>query len=1283
MKKPNAVFAAVFAAVLSGMLQASDVDPKLAMPENARLEFAPDGNFLVNGKPRFLIGNLYYAHYGTGELMKGPGYGEKHSWIYESVPDRAYLQRLGFDTSGGEVSSSWLGKYRVPRRHYQARNCVEWGVASNYWSAGLPMVVDFTCATWSHGGMSHIKGKDPAERAFVKDCHFMYYSLVTPEGRSLWREMWRSGAEELKARGAKPYVYELFNEPYYDDRSPDARQAFAGYLSGMWKGDPAAMDAAWQTSYGSFDAASKFKSPSDSPGLGVAWHRFREECFKSGIRLGRETIREVDPSARFCFQPLRHHRSMVSVIMANEMCEVTMAPTGGGTFYDDIVLRALSDGKPIIDGETYLGRTRESHRSKLVTQWARGLNASYYFKWERRMREIDWRNPEESLRRMAERFPWLGLNPMHVPPAELVGIKNAKRDILAMQDLFGPRLRGIPQSKRVATLFSMPTERIGEATGRNCRYYAETTAQALSLDSHVPMDAVFEEQLSSGRLDGYSVLVASGVEAVYDKTPALVESWVRNGGTLVLNLEAFGLDEWGRSSSSRVNGFPGVSVGEKISADSSRFAFCGKKYDAVPYRRVQFAAASGWETVASLEDGHVAVARRKLGKGAIYYVGVRFPVRGDEGRFLASIAESCGIDPVCRTLDHASDSPADGIEVHAARLDNGDTGFVVINTSQIPRAVRFFPGKGFDSRCIVDVSTRTVLGRDKTGAVLLLLEPSNPLVLRGAGSERQLALSLSAAPAAWNAKKASGFAREDYASAYGRMQAFLEKGRSRDGVKPFSADLARLSTVDIRDFATVHLGRFLSNPPWGAVDCAGVLFEFIRPDQNSDKSCIALKSVGYPHLPESVSGIPVNRRAGSLYFLHGGEGAERDGSIRYDIRYADGSSEMFEAKAFSGFGDMRVDRKCSPLPGSIDCCPGWIDRNRHGLWVSKWANPFPEKTVSSISIRSSGGFLPVIAGITAELPPEGFCVAGGSFAGKKARAWGGLKATVKGEAVEMDFGTARDWAGLNVEWKDPVRPPEGFPAADFEFDIVAENGTVPDMQMRLAKGNYVTLAPFSREIGKGRWRVSVPVSYSDRRDIWFISLQRRGNGGKGSALKISVEGFRMVCRKTPDNPLELRRFDSHATDGARALRRDGGLELAVADNERHWASLQMRLASFMPLSEIPPDSDLVFEVNSGRTTMGMQGTGRQRLRVEAVFLTPQKEERRRFLEKTTIEGGKIDDDPWSWQTVRVPFSSLVPEGVDTLQRFVMKLLDMPQDGRSGVVFRNLRFEKSKNVKRGL
>jgi hypothetical protein len=118
----------------------------------------------------------------------------------------------------------------------------------------------------------------------------------------------------------------------------------------------------------------------------------------------------------------------------------------------------------------------------------------------------------------------------------------------------------------------------------------------------------------------------------------------------------------------------------------------------------------------------------------------------------------------------------------------------------------------------------------------------------------------------------------------------------------------------------------------------------------------------------------------------------------------------------------------------------------------------------------------------------------------------------------------------------------------------------------------------------------------------------------------------------------------------------------------------MRLTELMPLQEIAGKKDLVFEVNAGRTPLGARGMGRHRLRVEALFKNADGKEMRVRTEKPNVSGGRIDDDPWTWQTVRVPFSSLVPGGAVALQRFVMQLLDMPADGRSGLVFRNLRFE---------
>ncbi len=1246
-----------------------DVEPALMMPEGAAFEIGGDGNFLVGGKPRFLIGNLYYAHYGKGELAHGPGYGAEHAWIYEGAPNRGYLQRLGFDTSGGEVSSSWLGRYRDPRRHYQARNAVEWDVATNYWGAGLPMVVDFTCATWSHGGMEYVKGKEPAERAFVKGCHFMYYSLVTPEGRGLWRDMWRSGAEELKAHGARPYVYELFNEPRYDDRSESAREVFAKYLSGIWKGDAAAMDAAWKSTYGSFAAAAAFKTPDERAGLGVAWRKFCEMCFRSGIKLGVKTIREVDPKARFCFQPLSRLRDFDMVAAAYDLCEVAMTPTGGGSFFQDILIRALADGRPIIDGESYLGHTRASHRSGILVKWARGLNACYYFKWERRMREIDAADPMGSLRRQSERFAWLGLNPAAVPPEELVGIMNAKRDIFAMQDLFAPRGRGIPASRRAAALYSMPTRRLGDAAAHSSSAYAETCAMALSLDAHVPLDAVFEEQLDSGRLSRYRLLVAAGIDATYEGTAACLEEWVKAGGTLVLAQEALGLDEWGNARKSSADSFPGVSLADHAKGDASAFQFLGATYDAVAYRRAEFAAGANWQVLAALPCGHAAVARRALGKGCVYYIGVRFPRRGDEGRLIASIARPLGILPTCRTLDLLSGEAVDGVEVHAARLPGGDTGFVVVNTTLASKAMRFIPGADFEAKALLDVSSRTVLGRDAEGAAVLALKPSEPIVMRGAADEEHLAAALAGAPAAWNAKRRGGFSHEAYETAFARVPSFLADAGS--AAKAFAVDPARVVHIDLREVANAALGDIVKNPPWGTKECAGVPFEFMRPDQNGGKSAVALRPAAQGASGKPFPGIPVNLRAAALYFLHAGERVKAGDAARYTFRYSDGSSEEHMAKAFVDFGDVAMAAP-SPLPESVECSPGWVDARRRGFWVSKWENPHPEKVIASIGAALEGGEGVFVAAMSAEALPRGFGAAEYG-APRSARPWGGVKAEAAADGkVSVDFAASSGWPGVNVDWAAAPKVPDGALAADFVFCIRTDGAPPPNMQVRLGKGKYHSLMPFARRIADGKWLVSVPLEYSDGADMRSIGIQRKGGQTRETAAKMALAGFRVVWRGEGDNPLELRRFDPDATDGARAILRDGGIELAVADNNRHWASLQMRLAEPLPVSAFVGGGSLAFEVNSGRTPLGMPGRGRQRLRVGAQFKMPDGKEDRIWLGKPVIDGGRVDDDPWTWQTVRVPLPPAFPQGAQDIRRLVMNIVEMPQDERSGIVFRNLR-----------
>ena len=545
-----------------------DLEPALRMPEGARFEIGPDGNFLVDGRPRFLLGTLYYLAFSdkTG-LEPGPGYAPEDAWIYESPPNRDYLQRLGFDAAGGEVSTSWMRKYRPEPGFKRAGRLVDWDFATNFWRSGLPCILDLTAATWSHGGLPFDKRRGPPARAFVDDphgpCHFISYSLVTDEGRDVWRTFWRTGAEELRAHGARPFAYELFNEPRYDDRSPGAREAFAAFLSEKFGGDPAAMDAAWGSSFGSFEAAAAFEKTGVSVGLGVEWLKFREAAFEGGVKLGIETIREVDPDARFCFQPLARSADLDRVLGAEKHCQVVMTQTGGDDLWENLRLLAVADGKPLVDGETYFRNSRASHRGKLVRHFAMGLDATYYFKWERRLSEVSPRN-EEGLARLFERYPWLGLNPAGTPPEALAGLMDGKRDIAAVQDLFGPRGRGIPPAERVAVLSSRPTARLAEAAGLRCHAHEREAALALAVGAHVPVDAIFEEQIPEGRLDRYKVLVAAGVAATYPATRGILRDWVERGGTLILVGEAMELDEYARPSPSD---FPGISLGEEIGGE--------------------------------------------------------------------------------------------------------------------------------------------------------------------------------------------------------------------------------------------------------------------------------------------------------------------------------------------------------------------------------------------------------------------------------------------------------------------------------------------------------------------------------------------------------------------------------------------------------------------------------------------------------------------------------------------------------------------------------------------
>ena len=1321
------------------------LEPALTMPEGASFAIGEDGSFLVDGRPRYLLGTLFYLGSGADQLRPGPGYAPEFSWIYETPPARDYLQRLGFDTVGGEVSASWMRRYRPEKSFWRASRVVDWPFASNHWHGGLPTIVDFTAATWSHGGLSFQKGREPAFRAFVDDpdgrCHFLSYSLVSDEGRALWSEFWRTGAEELRDHGAKPYAYELFNEPRYDDRSPAAREAFAAFLSERFGGDPAAMDAAWGSAYGSFEAAAAFEKTGVNVGLGVEWLKFREAAFEGGVRLGRETIRAVDPGARVCYQPLGRSVDVDRVIGAETWCDVVMSPTGGGDPWDDMRLLALADGKPFIDGETYLGRTRVSHRAAILRQFARGMNASYYFKWERRLGEMKAMD-DASLQRLADRFPWLGLNPAAVPPEALAGLMDAKRDIAAVQDLFGPRGRGIPPAKRVAVLSSLPTARLAEAAGLRCHALEREAALALAVGAHVPVDAIFEEQLPEGRLDRYNVLVAAGVAATYPATRGILRDWVERGGTLILVGEAMELDEYARPSPSD---FPGVSLGEEIGGEPRTFRFAPvrptprpvRTYEAVPYREISF--DDGWRTLAEFSDGRPIVADRRVGHGAIVYIGVRFADAIGEGGLLAALADN-SIFPTCETVDPATGEPVPDIEVHAARGKGGAVGFVVENRGLAPRAVRFFPRGFFLAPALADVSRRVILGTDHEGAVLLLLEPNVPVVLR-CGTRSSVEAALAAAPRGWNegapawdtrekthaesaeleshAESAEfaesnshaeqgdsadpladvrpdGLAKlrvEPYAEVAAHAASWLaaHTSASRARAKAFSVDPARVKFLDLRAAATMPYGdkvaddgrggwtdqgdNCLRNVPWGTVDCNGVPFDFIRPDQNGDRAALILRSARQPWLPECAT-IPAGLRAEAVFFLHAGafleEGAE---AFRYDVHYADGTCLEVPVRGFREVGDWWHH---GPARRDTVCVPGWLNAESRGFHVWRWENPFPEKTIDSIDVVSAcTGAIPIVEAVSVLAAPEDLRVE--ALAVPKANPWGGARCETlrrDGNLMCLDLAEARDRAGVKWVWPEPFEVPAGFGRADLEFDVLSGDGApLPPLQAAVGQGGYVPIDSLRTAAG----RVAFPLDLSEgglHAPVPSVSLQLTGERPAGTAKDLIAGEFRVVMRDEPESPLSLRRIVADGRHGVRTIRRDGGIELAVDDRTEDWAYARLRFVRPVALPEDPATAVLAFDANGGRTPLGRRDRGRQRFRVRATCtLADGAEADGEWVRDPPIEDGPIDEDPWSWQTVRVPLNDIVPDRSAAIADLRIQFTGLPAGAeRAGLLVRNFRFE---------
>lgn len=515
-----------------------------ALPERSCLTVALDGTLCVNGKPRFLTATVFYHDKECG--VKTSGYPNELAWLYEAFPAQPDMQRIGIDAIGFQAGCTWMQKVNPKGAPDFILNNA--GLPGGRWydhafSGQMATYVDLTAAEWSHGGLKEeMNPQLPADAWTRGGNHWVPYSIHTDSGREIWRTMWREEVRRCSSLQPKPFCYELMNEPSVECPEESRNGTVAERVKAIKR---------------------------------------VERDFASLIAEGAGIVASEQPGALATLQFCDMRAHGVNIYDVAKPLGVVCAPTGGGGIVEGHVLRALADGKPMIDGELYVGRSSASIRAALFREFQRGFNASYTFQWNRGLAEWARGGDAEQESRLAPKSAgWCFLNPYLVPPAELNGFRLARRDAIDLAPFFSRRDRGSP--RRIAVLYSNPTERLGTARGSGRNALFDRVLVGLDY-AHMNPDVIFEEQLvdDPSRIKRYRIVVAAGVNATYRKTVPFLGRWLDEGRTLICVDSDLERDEYGEprpgglSGDVRVLSAKGRSVEEIGKAIAKIAARCG------------------------------------------------------------------------------------------------------------------------------------------------------------------------------------------------------------------------------------------------------------------------------------------------------------------------------------------------------------------------------------------------------------------------------------------------------------------------------------------------------------------------------------------------------------------------------------------------------------------------------------------------------------------------------------------------------------------------------------
>jgi beta-galactosidase len=151
--------------------------------------------------------------------------------------------------------------------------------------------------------------------------------------------------------------------------------------------------------------------------------------------------------------------------------------------------------------------------------------------------------------------------------------------------------------------------------------------------------------------------------------------------------------------------------------------------------------------------------------------------------------------------------------------------------------------------------------------------------------------------------------------------------------------------------------------PVGEQRLAGVDYRIYEFRTSPVPTCLMLAGPDLPNpLPKEIRGIPVERKADALFFLHTARIAQRrnreelrDGRefeiLRYVVHYADGKTETVPVRAEVDVEDAKVEEP-QALPGAqLAWTRPYAGTEYHAaLYALQWTNPRPEAEIVSFDM---------------------------------------------------------------------------------------------------------------------------------------------------------------------------------------------------------------------------------------------------------------------------------------------------------------------------------------------